>query len=301
MIMEQNERRGNGRLEAYNRERSTASSSSCELCRTAKSRKLIIRKTTAGTLTSNLIRTRTHTMDNLTGLLIHFGPIQPPELLDSLRASLEGIGARESPEVALDTTHFVATTPIVGGDDQGRGGSIDRQYQEAIKMNLPVVGPGWLLAVTGEKKYVLSYLSRSIQLTVRLVPISNHLLPPVPQITAVEPAPAPFKRPEPLKRSSLPFTSSAPSSPIRESADVFRRSPSPETIARMSMVGPQVVGSSSRNGSLDRPTVSRKASVDSGPTSAGAEGRVRKASLPVNTEPPRPKSPKPEADGKLDR
>jgi hypothetical protein len=112
------------------------------------------RKTTAGTLTSNLIRTRTHTMDNLTGLLIHFGPIQPPELLDTLRASLAGIGARESPEVALDTTHFVATTPIVGGDDQGRGGSIDRQYQEAIKMNLPVVGPGWLLAVTGEKKYV---------------------------------------------------------------------------------------------------------------------------------------------------
>jgi hypothetical protein len=112
------------------------------------------RKTTAGTLTSNLIRTRTHTMDNLTGLLIHFGPIQPPELLDTLRASLEGIGARESPEVALGTTHFVATTPIVGGDDQGRGGSIDRQYQEAIKMNLPVVGPGWLLAVTGEKKYV---------------------------------------------------------------------------------------------------------------------------------------------------
>jgi len=93
-------------------------------------------------------------MDNLTGLLIHFGPIQPPELLNTLRANLEEIGARESPEVALDTTHFVATTPIVGGDDQGRGGSVDRQYQEAIKMNLPVVGPGWLLAVTGERKYV---------------------------------------------------------------------------------------------------------------------------------------------------
>jgi hypothetical protein len=136
----------------------------------------------------------------------------------------------------------------------------------------------------------------------RLVPISNHLLPPVPQITAAEPAPAPFKRPEPLKRSSLPFTSSAPSSPIRESADVFRRSPSPETIARMSMVGPQIMGSTSRNGSLDRPTVSRKASGDNGTSaSTGSEGRVRKASLPVTTESPRPKSPKPEADGKLDR
>jgi hypothetical protein len=244
-------------------------------------------------------------MDNLTGLLIHFGPIHPPELLKTLRANLEEIGARESPEVALDTTHFVATTPIVGGDDQGRGGSIDRQYQEAIKMNLPVVGPGWLLAVTGEKKYVLPPCI-GLRLMDRLVPISNHLLPPVPQITAAEPAPAPFKRPEPLKRSSLPFTSSAPSSPIRESADVFRRSPSPETIARMSMVGPQVVGSTSRNGSLDRPTVSRKVSLDtgasaSGSASTGSEERVRKASLPVTTEPSRPKSPKPEADGKLDR
>jgi hypothetical protein len=241
-------------------------------------------------------------MDNLTGLLIHFGPIQPPELLNTLRASLTDIGARESPEVALDTTHFVATTPVVGGDDQGRGGSIDRQYQEAIKMNLPVVGPGWLMAVAGEKKYV-PYLRVSTELMDRLVPISNHLLPPVPQITQAEPAPAPFKRPEPLKRSSLPFTSSAPSSPIRETAEGFRRSPSPETIARMSMVGPQVVGSTSRNGSLDRPTVSRKASLDTAAntSSTGSGERQRQTSLPANTEPPRPRSPKPEADGKLDR
>jgi hypothetical protein len=138
----------------------------------------------------------------------------------------------------------------------------------------------------------------------RLVPISNHLLPPVPQITQAEPAPAPFKRPEPLKRSSLPFTSSAPSSPIREMAENIRRSPSPETIARMSMVGPQVVGSSSRNGSLDRPTVSRKASLDTPGASTGSSGsseRQRQASLPAGTELPRPQSPKPEADGKLDR
>lgn len=84
--------------------------------------------------------------------MVHFGPIQPPELLDSLRETLHQIGARESPDVALDTTHFVATTPIVGGDDQGRGGSIDKEYQEALRVNLPIVGPGWLLAVAGEKK-----------------------------------------------------------------------------------------------------------------------------------------------------
>ena len=70
----------------------------------------------------------------------------------------------------------------------------------------------------------------------------------------------------------------------------------------MSMVGPQIVGSTSRNGSLDRPTVSRKVSGDNGTSaSAVSEERVRKASLPVTTESSRPKSPKPEADGKLDR
>lgn len=89
---------------------------------------------------------------NLTGLLIHFGPLQPPALLDQLRDCLKLVGARESPTVALDTTHFVATTPIVGGDDAGHGGSIDKGYQEALRMNLPVVGPGWLLAVAGERK-----------------------------------------------------------------------------------------------------------------------------------------------------
>jgi hypothetical protein len=158
------------------------------------------------------------------------------------------------------------------------------------------------------EKVSLSIRLCSTVLNNRLVPISNHLLPPVPQITQAEPAPAPFKRPEPLKRSSLPFTSSAPSSPIRETADVFRRSPSPETIARMSMVGPQVVGSTSRNGSLDRPTVSRKASLDTGGSSSSSTsangangGRQRQASLPVHSESPRPRSPKPEADGKLDR
>ena len=70
----------------------------------------------------------------------------------------------------------------------------------------------------------------------------------------------------------------------------------------MSMVGPQIMGSTSRNGSLDRPTVSRQATGDNGTSaSAVSEARVRKASLPVTAEQPRPKSPKPEADGKLDR
>ncbi|WVQ84680.1 hypothetical protein IAT38_006835 [Cryptococcus sp. DSM 104549] len=223
----------------------------------------LVLKTTAGVYSSNLIRVRTHTMDNLTGILVHFGPIHPSALLDQLRQCLAQIGARESPTVALDTTHFVCTTPIVGGDESGRGGGLDIEYQEAVRMNLPVVGPGWLLAVAAERKQM---------------PISNYLLPPVAANTPSASDPAPFRRPEPLKRTSLPFTSSAPSSPIRDHPEEIKRSPSPETIARMSMTsGPS--GPVPSPGPLDR-------------------RRSRESSLDVEA---RPRSPKPEADGKLDR
>ncbi|WVR07603.1 hypothetical protein IAU60_004645 [Kwoniella sp. DSM 27419] len=230
----------------------------------------LVLKTTAGTYPSNLIRVRTHTMDNLTGLLIHFGPIQPPALLDQLRDCLKQIGARESPTVALDTTHFVCTTPIVGGDESGRGGAIDYEYQEAARANLPIVGPGWLLAVAAERKQV---------------PISNYLLPALPQMSGTSSDPAPFRRPSPQKRSSLPFTSSSPTSPHHDTPEEIRRSPSPETIARMSMTG-STTGSSRPGGSL-----SRNGSLDG--------RRSREMSLDVDNG--RPRSPKPEADGKLDR
>ncbi|RXK38058.1 hypothetical protein M231_04617 [Tremella mesenterica] len=208
----------------------------------------LVLKTTAGIYRSNILRVRTHTMDNLTGLLIHFGPIEPPSLLDQLRRCLQQIGARESPTVALDTTHYVCT----GVED-----TRDRNYQEALRVNLPLVVPGWLLAVAGER---------------RLVPISSYILPTPVASSAPAPAPAPFKRPEPLKRSSLPF--SAPSSPIRENTEEIRRSPSPETIARMSMTGSRLPSQPERRASKD----------------------VSTPDIPT-----RVRTPKPEAIGKLDR
>jgi hypothetical protein len=126
----------------------------------------------------------------------------------------------------------------------------------------------------------------------RLVPISSYLLPtPPPSSTLTSEPPVPtFRRPSPIKRSSLPFTSSAPSSPITDRGDEIRRSPSPETIARMSMTG---APSSSR---------SRAPSFDQSPSFD--RRRSREASLPILPkveEVAQPKSPKPEADGKLDR
>lgn len=89
---------------------------------------------------------------NLTGLYPTFGAIQPPSLLTQLRSCLTEIGAREAPTIQLATTHFVCTSPLVGGDDSGRGGQIDEAYEQALATNLPIVGPGWLLAVAAERR-----------------------------------------------------------------------------------------------------------------------------------------------------
>lgn len=90
---------------------------------------------------------------NLTGLQIYFGPLEPPGLQKQLRTCLSEIGAKESIHMGLDTTHYVCTSPIIGGHEQG-GGAVSRDYAEAIQMNLPIVGPGWLLAVAAERKWV---------------------------------------------------------------------------------------------------------------------------------------------------
>lgn len=236
----------------------------------------LVLKTTAGTYPSNIIRVRTHTMDNLTGLLICFGPMHPPQLVDQLRHCLRQIGARESPQVALDTTHFVCTTPMVGSDEHGRGGGVDPEYQEALRMNLPVVGPGWLFAVADQRK---------------LFPISNYILPSLPSNASLDTAPPPpFRRPSPLKRASLPIPS-APQSPIRDDDDA-PRSPSPETIARMSMVPASPTLPSHAPGDFSE---QRRESLG-----AGEVPRV-KSPRPEAQDAPRSRSPKPEADGKLDR
>lgn len=87
---------------------------------------------------------------NLTGLRIAFGPISPPSLLPQLRTILDEIGAKETPGVSIDTTHFVCTTPFL--EDGPAAGQLDRTFQEAQRVNLPCVGVGWLLAVRGESK-----------------------------------------------------------------------------------------------------------------------------------------------------
>ncbi|CAK9785593.1 hypothetical protein CC85DRAFT_48313 [Cutaneotrichosporon oleaginosum] len=230
----------------------------------------LVLKTTAGTFPSNVIRVRTHTMDNLTGLYPTFGSIQPATLLSQLRTCLSDIGAREAPHISTATTHFVCSSALVGGDDSGRGGHIDEVYEKAVAANLPVVSPSWLLAVAAER---------------RLVPIANYLLPSPATPRDSNSGPAPFRRPSDLKRSSLPISGSG--SPVREHPEI--RSPSPETIARMSNTGPAMSPSS------------RQGSFDTRYQRAGSEGKEGESDSGVPITQQRSRSPRPESDGRLDR
>jgi hypothetical protein len=100
--------------------------------------------TTAGTFTSDKIKVKTHTLENLTGINVCFGVLNeneneqdgdnPPHSKQELIEILERIGAKYSDHVGPDTTHLLCNT---------QGGP---EYQKALEGSIPIVKPEWLVA-----------------------------------------------------------------------------------------------------------------------------------------------------------
>ena len=118
----------------------------------------LVLRTTGGTFPSNLVRTKTHTTTNTSGIRVCFGTIQDPELLKDAEAALEEIGAGWSNKIQIDTTHFVCTTPAATPTAaQASGGTIGAsgpgvEYQRALQLSIPIVQPQWILACLAEKR-----------------------------------------------------------------------------------------------------------------------------------------------------
>ncbi|CAG8490520.1 651_t:CDS:2 [Funneliformis mosseae] len=101
-------------------------------------------KTTAGTLTSNKIQIKTHTLENLTGINVCFGILSnddeeqdgenPSYTKQELIEILERIGASYSEQIGPNTTHLLCN--IQGGSE----------YQKALDGSIPIVKPDWLVA-----------------------------------------------------------------------------------------------------------------------------------------------------------
>lgn len=122
----------------------------------------LILRTTAGTYSSNVIRVRTHTMTDTSGISVCFGTVQDEALLEDAKHALRDMRAKWSDKIQIDTTHFVCTTPAApssAGGPLSNGPGVD--YQRALQLSIPVVQPQWILACASERKCAppFSYLS----------------------------------------------------------------------------------------------------------------------------------------------
>lgn len=198
----------------------------------------LILRTTAGTYPSDVIRVRTHTMTDTSGISVCFGNVQDSVLLDNAKMALQEMRAKWSDKIQIDTTHFVCTTPAaIPPAAQATGNATTTpgvEYQRALQLSIPVVQPHWVLACHSEKK---------------MVPIASYYLGANPSTPM---SAQNFTRPQSMSQASLPRTPnsatppttrgsgnrasmpapSRPHAPNSPSSSVKQPSSSPETKAR---------------------------------------------------------------------
>ncbi|KAJ1664601.1 hypothetical protein IW140_003993 [Coemansia sp. RSA 1813] len=97
-------------------------------------------RTSAGVFFSNTVSTKTHTLDNLSGVCVCFGECDSQEEVENLKETIKRIGASWTDQVSLNVTHFI--TRFKTGSD----------YEAALHYNIPVVKPDWLLACEANSK-----------------------------------------------------------------------------------------------------------------------------------------------------
>ncbi|CCO28247.1 Cell fusion protein cfr1 AltName: Full=CHS5-related protein 1 [Rhizoctonia solani AG-1 IB] len=174
----------------------------------------LILRTTAGTYPSNVIRLRTHTITDTSGISVCFGTVQDTVMLEQAKLVLREMRAKWSDKIQIDTTHFVCTTPAAAPSSGQATGGPSVEYQKALQMSIPVVQPHWILACHAEKK---------------MVPISGYYLGATPSAPMNAP---PFTRAgsqAPQQRDSLTSPKATSPSTATDGPD---RVPSPETRAR---------------------------------------------------------------------
>ncbi|GAA5936995.1 uncharacterized protein JCM15063_000123 [Sporobolomyces koalae] len=111
----------------------------------------LVLKTSAGTFASPTVKTRTHTIDNTSGISVCFGVVEPSALLDQAKEAVSELGAKWDDKIQIDTTHFVATSSASRSDPNAGPGV---EYQKAVQLSIPVVSPEWLLSCHRSSKMV---------------------------------------------------------------------------------------------------------------------------------------------------
>ncbi|KZT37488.1 hypothetical protein SISSUDRAFT_1062743 [Sistotremastrum suecicum HHB10207 ss-3] len=185
----------------------------------------LVLRTTAGAYPSNVVKVRTHTMTDTSGISVCFGNVQDVVMLENAKLALREMHAKWSNKIQIDTTHFVCSTPANPGHADPSTPSVE--YQRALQLSIPVVQPHWIFACHTEKK---------------MVPISGYYLGTTPSAPISQ---TPFTRPasmsqmplsqSPTKashRASLPAKATSPPTTPFVNQSPVPRAPSPETRAR---------------------------------------------------------------------
>ncbi|KAK0207107.1 hypothetical protein DFS33DRAFT_1256744 [Desarmillaria ectypa] len=191
----------------------------------------LILRTTAGTFPSNIVRVRTHTMTNTSGISVCFGNVQDSVLLENTKMALREMKAKWSDKIQIDTTHFICTTPAVtatGAQATGNAaGAPGIEYQRALQLSIPVLYPDWVIACYTEK---------------RMVPIgafdlkADRVTPPRSQslsqvaINRSQPSPDTVHR-NAINRASMPVVARASTTSPPSTHSSFANQPAPEEAA----------------------------------------------------------------------
>lgn len=141
----------------------------------------LVLRTSAGTLSSEKVSVRTHKMTDLTGITVCPGQMNS-ETRQAVESTLQRIGAKPLQDaVRIDTTHFVCT--------EGRGTG----WERAQEMNIPVVGPDWLLEcekqgrIVGVRAFYLDASKPASNITHHHQPSASISSAPAPQPSGYQP------------------------------------------------------------------------------------------------------------------
>ncbi|TFY52929.1 hypothetical protein EVJ58_g9738, partial [Rhodofomes roseus] len=196
----------------------------------------LVLRTTAGVFPSNLLRVRTHTMTDTSGICVCFGNVQDPVQLENSKMALQEMGAKWSDKIEIDTTHFVCTTPAATPSGAPRRAASPplpvwstRRPCNSASLSCSHTG-SFACHSTNEVRLPFSALLDSADSGPRrMVPIHPYYLGATP------PAAAQFTRPQSMSQASLQRAQSAsPSQQQHPNRAANRQSMPPQRVSSAS-------------------------------------------------------------------
>lgn len=101
----------------------------------------IVIRTSGGSLSSNTMNIKTHGISEMGGIVITMGSLTAEEK-EEVSQVISEIGGQITETLSHETTHFITSDPH------------DPLFEEAMKLNIPVVTAKWIKSCKEQKKMI---------------------------------------------------------------------------------------------------------------------------------------------------